>query len=471
VETSLLGYGTTDTELRLTYVNPALAEIVRAPAAELLGTSAVELIHPADRALAAAAVGQLLDHATHTTHATHIPDAIHTADAAAADDLGVPLRLRLVRRDGSLVAVEVGARALLDHPAISGLAIGVTPLRGQGEVDAALRAMARDAELSEILDLLLEAIEGVVADGRVALVVEEHPSQAQWSMPEDLDTALRELPGPTDDTDRSHPGVEALETGELVVRAADDLPPTLRDDAAAAGYRTVWAFPLTTRTFRAVVLVWRTQPREPRISSCEAVDRILGIIGLAIERHRARMVLEHAATHDPLTGLSNRSDFTTRIGRATSGDPAPGRQLGVLTLDLDGFKPINDHHGLRAGDSVLREAAARIVGAVRDTDSVARVGGDEFAVVCPDIESPDILPRVAERIIRAFEEPFVLELTTVTVGVSIGIAVTTMDGVDGPDVDGLLAQADAALHQAKRSGRGRWSMDSTMDSSMDPPAR
>ena len=105
METSLLGYGTTDTELRLTYVNPALAEIVRAPAAELLGTSAVELIHPADRALAAAAVGQLLDHATHTTHATHTPDAIHTADAAAADDLGVPLRLRLVRRAGSLVAV------------------------------------------------------------------------------------------------------------------------------------------------------------------------------------------------------------------------------------------------------------------------------------------------------------------------------------------------------------------------------
>ncbi len=443
VETSTLGFCTTDASLRLTYANPALAAILERSPAELVGTPAMDLVHPDDRALAADAVAELLD---------------RTGRLA---DAGVPLRLRLLRADGRPVAVALGGVAALEHPVIGGVAIRVAPLRGQGEVDAALRAMARDAELAEILDLLLDAIDGVVDDGRTVMVVDELPSRAQWSVPDDVDPLLRELPGPTDTIGPLHPGIEALESGDVVVRLTADLPSPMRDVAAAAGFGAVWAFPLVTRSFRAVVFVWRHRARQPQVSSRQAISTIVGIAGLAIERHRARMALDHVATHDPLTGLSNQTAFTRTVGRAVVAPATAARQLGVLHLDLDGLRPVNDELGVRAGHSVLREAAARISAAVRDTDLVARTGGDEFAVLCPDIEDADVLPRVAARILRAFEEPFVLDRGTVHVTVSIGIAVTPLDHDASVDVESLLAQADAALGDAKRAGRGTWAVSPT----------
>ena len=450
-ETSLDGYVVVDDDNRVTYANPAAARHLGCTVADLIGTSSLDVVHPADRAIAIEAVAQFFE------GSGALPGAVPGA--------AVPLPLRLVRRDGAPLALTLTALDERDHPVIAGTVIRMAPLgsfvnpQTQEGIDAALAAMARDADLAEILDLLVGAIDGLTDDGRAVLVVDEQPSRAQWAIPEDLVPELRELPGPIDEGAAAHPAWRALDTGEVVVCTTAEMPGPLREAAEREGFATCWAFPHVTRTFRAVAIVWRPIPRPPLLSSREAIERILDIVGLAIERHRARLALEHAANHDPLTGLSNRSAFETRLDREAARTGSAARQLGVLYLDLDGFKPINDEHGHRAGDSVLREAAARIVGAVRDTDSVARVGGDEFAVLCPDIESPDVLPLVADRIIRDFEEPFALDRTTVTVGISIGIAVTTMDGVNELDVDELLAQADAALYEAKRGGRGRWSMD------------
>jgi diguanylate cyclase (GGDEF)-like protein len=173
---------------------------------------------------------------------------------------------------------------------------------------------------------------------------------------------------------------------------------------------------------------------------------------LAEEAHRREQAL---ARHDPLTGLSNRRVLAEELERALARSGRLGTSFAVLLIDLDRFKPINDIHGHSAGDVVLVEIATRLKDVVRKNDTLSRIGGDEFAIIC-DLESSspadskDVI-LFAERVIDTIRAPVSVSDIAVDVDASIGIA---FGPTDGADPEAILRAADIAMYRAKRAGRG-----------------
>jgi len=170
------------------------------------------------------------------------------------------------------------------------------------------------------------------------------------------------------------------------------------------------------------------------------------------DRQRAEQRIAHMARHDALTDLPNRVLFRERLAEALSG-VSRGSKLAVLFLDLDRFKSVNDTLGHPMGDELLKVVAARLRRCVRDIDTVARVGGDEFAIIQTGIEEPLDTAVLARRIGEAVRAPYDLAGHAVVVDTSIGIA---MSPNDGTEPDGLLKAADMALYGAKADGRGTY---------------
>ncbi len=169
-------------------------------------------------------------------------------------------------------------------------------------------------------------------------------------------------------------------------------------------------------------------------------------------RRRAEEALAHSALHDGLTGLANRTLFTDRVGQALRRTVRGGGSAAVLSIDVDGFKAVNDALGHSAGDALLREVADRLRGAVRADDTVARLGGDEFAVLVEQSgEGDDEALATATRVREVLSRPVALRGGPVTVSASLGVAV----GRGGAGAPSLIADADLALYAAKLGGRDR----------------
>jgi diguanylate cyclase (GGDEF)-like protein/PAS domain S-box-containing protein len=168
-------------------------------------------------------------------------------------------------------------------------------------------------------------------------------------------------------------------------------------------------------------------------------------------RKRAEAALTHQALHDGLTGLANRSLLLDRLERALLPQGRSTLRVGVAYLDLDGFKQVNDGAGHAAGDELLVQVADRLRRSVRPGDTVGRLGGDEFAIICTDLGDDKDLSAVADRVLTAVREPFLLPSGTFTISASIGLAVAE----DRSTGEQLLASADAAMYTAKRAGRDR----------------
>jgi diguanylate cyclase (GGDEF)-like protein/PAS domain S-box-containing protein len=173
------------------------------------------------------------------------------------------------------------------------------------------------------------------------------------------------------------------------------------------------------------------------------------------DRKRADEQIRNLAYHDPLTSLPNRLLFRDRLRLAVAQAHRAGQKLAVLFIDLDRFKVINDSLGHALGDRVLQTVAARLQAAVREGDTVSRVGGDEFILILPGVERPLQVARVAEKICEALKEPLVLEGHELFVTTSMGISVYPDDG---EDAEALIKNADTAMYRAKEHGRNRYQL-------------
>ena len=198
--------------------------------------------------------------------------------------------------------------------------------------------------------------------------------------------------------------------------------------------------------FAVLEVRWSDRRRDPTVGGLVLTLRDV------TEQHELEEELKYQAFHDALTGLPNRLRFAQKAADALEEASRTGRTTGVLFVDIDDFKVVNDTMGHGLGDELLIGVAGRLAASVRPIDMAARLGGDEFALLIEDTPDVATVEAFAERIVKAFTEPFALSDAAVLASVTVGIATSQ----DSADVDELLRHADLALYAAKGAGKRRW---------------
>jgi diguanylate cyclase (GGDEF)-like protein/PAS domain S-box-containing protein len=210
-------------------------------------------------------------------------------------------------------------------------------------------------------------------------------------------------------------------------------------------------------SWRAVRPDGREQHLEVSVSLMrDAVAQPTGFRGIMhdiTERRRSEEAIQRMAYHDPLTGLPNRLLFYDRFSQVLAHARRNREQFAVILMDLDKFKEINDRFGHGAGDQLLREIAERLTSQMRDGDTVARFGGDEFLLLMPGMKQIEDLEPLGQKVLQAFQQPFAVSGQALSVCASVGAAVFPDDGSDR---DALIQKADFAMYRAKAAGGNRW---------------
>lgn len=224
-------------------------------------------------------------------------------------------------------------------------------------------------------------------------------------------------------------------------------------------YRDLWETIKEGREWRGLFhnrtkageLVWELGSISPIRDEQGRITHFVGVKEDITELKRLQDQLIRLAHYDQLTGLPNRFLFMDRLGRLLARARRHETPFAVLYLDLDAFKAVNDTLGHAAGDDLLAEAGRRLQSCVRESDTVARMGGDEFTVLLEDAGDRDHAGRVARQIVSAISAPYLIQGAEARVGISVGVAFHPWDG---GDCDTLLRAADAALYRVKQTGRG-----------------
>jgi len=183
------------------------------------------------------------------------------------------------------------------------------------------------------------------------------------------------------------------------------------------------------------------------------VERLATLYAIAIQHQRAEDKIRKLAYHDPLTGLPNRALFNDRYAIAVARAKRYQKKIGLMVLDIDYFKNINDTLGHGAGDEVLRDFSRRLLSILRKTDTVMRSGGDEFVIMMTDVVEPEHIAIVAKKVLQATRRPLKFEDHEVRITASIGISSYPEDG---EDVELLLKYADIAMYHVKETGRDNY---------------
>ncbi|HEX4075407.1 MAG TPA: EAL domain-containing protein [Candidatus Acidoferrales bacterium] len=225
----------------------------------------------------------------------------------------------------------------------------------------------------------------------------------------------------------------------------------------AGGFRGILAVPITEpgQSRLGVIMLLLRDHQEPGKFAREVLLSASRMASVALEHGRMQNELFRQAHHDPLTDLPNRVLFEDRLQQSVARAARRKASVGVLCIDLDGFKQVNDQYGHQMGDWLLQQVAGRLTTHLRSTDTIARVGGDEFIAVLDDVRDVDSVAKVGESFVRLLWEPFTCGNIVLRTTASIGAAIFPMDGTSTSE---LQRHADLAMYRAKERGRNTYQM-------------
>ncbi|CAB4658369.1 unannotated protein [freshwater metagenome] len=332
-----------------------------------------------------------------------------------------------------------------------------TLVREQAEF---LRLVASSAPISTVLAALCDLVEATFGGAKSAVM---RVSDARLSfaggprMPAEFVDAMQSVPL---GVGGGLCGI-AVEAGEHVYSldiASDERLEGCRDLLLRNGFKSVWSAPVTSSDEGAIIAsiaVFWGETHEVTPDEVAFMETLIALCSIAVDRKEYETRLTHQAHHDSLTGLPNRSLFTELLSIAT-GRASRGNTLNaVMFIDLDRFKEVNDSLGHDAGDELLINVASRLRECSRVSDTIARFGGDEFVVLCEDLDpesASGVIADLAERLLASIDQPMVIKGQSLRVSASVGVAI---DGGNAK-ASGMLRDADAAMYKAKKNGKARF---------------
>ena len=369
---------------------------------DTIGRSAFEFVHPDDKAKARALL-----------------DAV-----VASEELQEPIQLRGLAADGTWRKVEVAVTNLLANPVITGLLVNMRDITERVAMQEALRAS--EARYRRIVETELEGIWLISTEGQTLF--------ANQSLANILGRELSEL--------------EGLNVFDVIEGDSREEARRRLGSRRFAGHE-IYEMPFLRGDGEQRVA---SVSASPLFVDDDYVGSLLMISDIT-ERKRTELELQRRALYDDLTGLPNRTLLQDRLRQAMR-RRGQRTSVAVFFIDLDQFKAVNDSYGHQVGDELLRQIAERLSTVVREGDTLARFAGDEFVMVCPDVTGELEANALAERLLGALQHPIDINGTLIAINASVGISIQN----DPRDGDQMVRDADVAMLQAKKHGRGRHMM-------------
>ncbi len=400
------------------YVSPSAERIFGYTQAEMMGRQMLELVHPEDH-----------------------QRTLQTVDRIIAGEPQPHFENRYIRKDGEVAHIMWSARWSETDQCRVALARDISQRKQAEAIQQAAFAIAEASHQSEDLPTLFAQIHQIIS----------------LLMPaENFSVALRgtkagtiNFPYSREEVMVSFTNSDTAQGNQLLEEVLANSEARLYNATNANQYLQSWlGVPLKSQTGPLGALVLKSYSEKHRYTekSTELLQFVSTQIAAAIERKQMMARLQHLALYDQLTRLPNRTLFYDRIHSAIARAKRHHGMFSLLYLDLDKFKAVNDNYGHTIGDILLEQVARRLEHCVRECDTIARFGGDEFVVLLEDIERPEQSLGVAEKIHHALSQPFQLSEYILTIAPSIGIAHFPLHGDNEKD---LLRCADEAMYRQK----------------------
>jgi diguanylate cyclase (GGDEF)-like protein/PAS domain S-box-containing protein len=428
--------------------NPALERLTGFDSNQVIGSRGLDVLDPVD-------VDRTLVSLSGWAHAVEEPPTELLVRTAAGEKRWLSCSYaKALGRDGQVDRLIIMARD------VSALKQAEALIAGEAAV---LQLIAESAPVEQSLNVLASSLTRLVDGARSALLLLDPTDQTQPRLVASSGVDVATLHAI--DAFRLDPSTSIVGAAMTLRRtmAVEDVRvdaawPQMSEALLAIGAKACWAAPiLATQTHRVLGGLLLFSP------SCDVIgratdwagllERTARIAAIAVTRSEIERQLAHQATHDPLTRLPNRLLFLDRCEQAMRRRRRTGADVAVVFIDLDGFKLVNDHKGHEVGDQLLVTVGERLRAVIRETDTVARFGGDEFAILCEGLSDYHRVVELAHRVQHALASPVLLagDDDDLLVPASIGVAVLG----DEVDVATLLGNADAAMYRAKQLGGNR----------------